>query len=219
MIKPWGELRKVDVTLYTKSRKAKDDNGKTVEIPYLPWGKCVDLLHEHGAEKVWFKPLRNDDGSYLFSSREVETEAKNNMPSRKTGCYFVRVEITVDDEVWEYDYPLLNGANVVYDNTLNQRAINTAHSRAFVKGVALRLGLGWSLWSSEEDADEPTEDLSFHRLDLVQKRIEQRLTYLMQTRSIEEICVSLGWSRKTLDTVMTTYFRGISALEEGLNKL
>ncbi len=214
MIKPWDELIKVDVTPYLEKRK---DGGK--EIPYLPWSRCVSLLHEHGAQKVFFKPMTAADGSFLFVSREVENVSKSNPTPRKTGCYFVKVEVTVDDDVWEYSYPLMNGSNPVYDDALNQRAINTAHNRAFVKAVAFRTGLGWSLWTNDEDAEDAMEDLTKHRLECVQKRIEQRLTHLMQTRSIDDICASLGWSRKTLDTVMTTYFRGIAALEEGLNKL
>jgi hypothetical protein len=43
MLKSYAELRKIDVTPYCEDR----DGAK-----YLPWAKCVDLLHTNGAEKV-----------------------------------------------------------------------------------------------------------------------------------------------------------------------
>ena len=45
---PFEELIKVDVRPFCETRKAKDDNGNVVDIPYLNWAKCVKLLHEHG---------------------------------------------------------------------------------------------------------------------------------------------------------------------------
>lgn len=220
MLKAWDELRKVDVSSYCKERKTKDERGREVLIPYLPWGKCIDLLHANGAQHVAFTPVM-ENGSYLLCSREVETVPKSERDRpRKTGCYFVRVAVEIDDLKFTYDYPLMNGANVVYDDTLNQRAINTAHNRAFVKGVAIRTGLGWELWSREEDVDEPVEDLSSHKLSCIQKRIEERLTALLQSgMSVDDIAKAIGWKKATVDGVMTTYFRGIAALEEALKKL
>lgn len=220
MLKSRSELRGVDISTFIKTRKGKDEKGKEIKIPYLPWGRCVDLLYEHGAERVWFSPLMTPEGSYLFTSREVETLPKNNNPIRKTACYFVRIRITVDDDTWEYDYPLMNGATVVYDDTLNQRAVNSAHNRAFVKAIAFRKGLGWSLWTDSEEHDEsPFDDISMHNAAMVQKRLEQRLTYLMQHRTLDDIGTQIGWKRSQIETVMTTYFRGINALEEALKKL
>ena len=45
MIKSFNELRTVDVSPYIKQRDGAD---------YLPWATVVDLMHEHGAEKVFF---------------------------------------------------------------------------------------------------------------------------------------------------------------------
>lgn len=220
-MKNWNEMRAVDVSAHTKTRKTKDENGKIVEIAYLPWAKCIDLLHENGAESVTFRPLTAEDGSYLFCSREVQTVPKaQGVAPRTTACYFVKVEIEIDGDKWEYSYPLLNGANVVYDDTLNQRAINTAHARAFVKGVAIKTGLGWSLWAGEEEPEEQEEDLYAHKLGAIQKRLEERISSLMaRGMTVDEIATSIGWTRKQLDTVMTTYFRGISALEAELGKI
>ena len=218
MLKNWNELRAIDVSQYTKTRKTKDDKGREVEIAYLPWARCIDLLHEHGAESVGFKPLMTEDGSYLFCSREVQTVPKaQNAAPRTTACYFVRVEISIDGDKWEYDYPLLNGANVVYDDTLNQRAINTAHARAFVKGVAIKTGLGWSLWAGEEEPEEAEEDLYSHKLGAIQKRMQERISYLMSRgMTVDDIARQINCPKKTFDAIMTSYFASIEKMEGAL---
>ena len=43
MLKPYDELRKIDVSKYTETRDG---------IRYLNWAKCIDLLRENGAERV-----------------------------------------------------------------------------------------------------------------------------------------------------------------------
>lgn len=68
-LKSFNELRKLDVSKYIKERdKAK----------YLPWAVCVDLLHQNGAEKVYFEPLTNDKGSSLFMSDKTFTDKNGN---------------------------------------------------------------------------------------------------------------------------------------------
>ena len=57
MLKSFSELRRVDVAPYIKKKDGAD---------YIPWATVVDLLHEHGAEKVYFENLYNDDGSSLL---------------------------------------------------------------------------------------------------------------------------------------------------------
>ena len=204
MLKSWEELKKVDVTPYVEK---KPTGGKM--LPYLPWAKCKSLLHEHGAEHVTFRPVLLD-GSYLICSREVENVGKNDA-TRKCGCYFVRVEVEIDDRKWEYDFPLLDGANVVYDDNLNQRAIDKAHKRAFVKTVAMETGLGWSLWAGEEEDD--AEDLSYHNIRAIQKRMQEKLTALLQHTDIETFCKNNNISQKNVNAIMTTYFEGIAWLE------
>ena len=86
MLKGFNELVQIDVLPFCDKRKAKDDNGKPIEVPYLPWAKCKMLLHENGASEVYFVPLKNETGGYLFQSKEVHD--KNG---RTTGCYFVSV--------------------------------------------------------------------------------------------------------------------------------
>ena len=70
MLKPYAELRKVDVLPFCEMREAKDDKGKTIKVPYLNWAKCVDLLYQNGAEKVFFEPCTLPNGSSLIMSDE-----------------------------------------------------------------------------------------------------------------------------------------------------
>lgn len=216
MLKKFDELYKIDVLPFCDFKEGKDEKGKRIEIPYLNWAKCVTLLHENGAETVYFTPLKNAEGGYLFSSREV-----HNKDGRITGCYFVSVEIHIDDLVFTQDLPLLNGNLVVYDDTLNQLRINNAHTRAFVKGVAVRTGLGLSLWTKDFDGEKATDDdLSIHNVWKIKQRIEQRFTELMKCGMTQtEICDKCGLKEKDVGTILGKYVNGIAYLEDALKKL
>ena len=93
MLKPYSELRKIDVLPYCEERETKNEKGKTVKVPYLNWAKCKDLLHENGAEVVYFEPLVNDNGSTLFMTDIPFTDSKGN----HNRCFEVRVKIVIDD--------------------------------------------------------------------------------------------------------------------------
>lgn len=216
MLKKFDELYKIDVKPFCEVKKGKDDKGKVIDIPYLNWAKCVTLLHENGAEVVYFTPLKNKDGGYLFESREV-----HNKDGRVTGCYFVSVEIHIDDLVFTQDLPLLNGNLVVYDDTLNQLRIANAHARAFVKGVAIRTGLGFSLWAEDDEGEKAEgEDLSIHNVFKVKARIEQRMTELMKRGlSVPQICESIKLKEKDLELILGKYVNGIAYLEDALKKI
>lgn len=214
-LKPYNELVKVDITPYCDHRKAKDDQGKAKEVPYLNWAKCVELLHEHGAESVYYVPLRNGDGSYLFSSKEVET----GKDKRKTGCWFVSVEIHIDELVFLMDMPLLNGNYVVYEDTLNQLRIANCHARAFVKGVAIRTGLGFQLWLGEKDTDSAPDDLSVHNIYAIKQRIEQTITRKLQGGvELRDLLASIGMSEKVFGRTMEAV-NNLALLEQKLNGL
>lgn len=119
-LKSYNELVKLDVAKHCEYRDAKDEQGRKIRVPYLNWAKCIELLHQNGAETVYYTPLRAPDGSYLFSSAAV-----SNKDGRKTGCWFVSVEIHIDDLTFTMDMPLLNGSIMVYEDTLNQLRIST----------------------------------------------------------------------------------------------
>lgn len=214
MLKPYNELVKIDVLPYCDKREAKDDKGRKALVPYLNWATCKTLLHENGAESVYFVPLKAPNGSYLFMSADVE-----NKDGRKTGCWFVSVEIHIDDRTFTMDMPLMNGSLVVYEDTLNQLRISNAHARAFVKGVAIHTGLGFSLWCTDKDTEQDPDDLSGHSIVAIKRRIETELTAKMQRgMDMDDILSAIGISRRQFDNTMKA-IDNIQWLESQILKL
>ena len=216
MLRPYNELRKIDVLPHCEYREAKDDKGKKITVPYLNWAKCVDLLHENGAEKVYYEPLYNDKGHSVFMA-DIEFTDKNGNINR---CYEVRIKTVVDDESWTTNYPLMNGAYVVRNDTINQLRVSTAQARAFVKGVALHTGLGFGLWiKSDEERLEPVDDLQYHNIFAIKKRVEETLTSKMQRgMDYKDVLSGLGINDKQLKSIMKS-FDTISVLENKLKSL
>lgn len=138
MLKSYDELRKIDVTPYCEER----DNMK-----YLNWAKCIDLLHENGAEKVYFEPIPDEKtGSSLRMSENVFTD-KNGATNR---CYETRIKVVIDNDEYIMQSPVMNGSNPVKDNSMSQQRVWNSMCRSFVKCVAIRTGLGFNLWLKEE---------------------------------------------------------------------
>ena len=206
MLKSFNERRKVDVTPYIKQRDGAE---------YLPWATVVDLLHENGAEKVFFSPICNENGSSLFMSEQTFTDTKGNV----NRCYEVRIEVTVDDDTFIYTYPLLNGINPVKDNTLNQNVVFKAMARAFVKAIALRYGLGFSLWSREEFDMQDEDDIYKHSIKRIEERVQIAYTRLVRKgMTTKEIAAALN---KTEDEVRVifSFFSQLDRFEQELMKL
>lgn len=214
MLKPFAELSRLDVRPYCSLRDAKDERGDPIKVPYLNWAKCAQLLHENGAESVFYTPVPcPGTGTYLWPQMRVETSK-----GRVTQCWFVRVEIHIDDLVFPYDMPLLNGTLVVYEDTLNQLRINNALARAFVKGVAIRTGLGFALWS-DGDGDDGEDDLSRHNIYAVKERLERLITAKEQRgMSHRDLLAALNLSDKQLATMMG-WFDRLDHLERAVGKL
>ena len=217
MLKSYAEMRKIDVLPHCDHREAKDDKGRKIDVPYLNWAKCKDLLHDNGAEKVYFEPCVNANGSSLFMSDQVFTD-KNGVTNR---CYEVRVRVVIDDLEFEAQYPLMNGSNPVKDNSLTQQRLWNAQTRAFVKGVAMHTGLGFGLWVSGDEAEDkaPMEDLSSHNLFAIKERMQ--ITYTKAIRkgmSTGDIAKAVN---KTEDEVriLFTYFDQLNRFEQELNAL
>lgn len=214
-MKNFKEMMAIDVSPFCKTREAKDDRGRSVSISYLPWAKCVTLLHDNGFSKVWFEPCVNEKGSSLFMADQVFTD-KNGVANR---CYEVRVRITLDDETFEAQFPLMNGSNPVKDNSLTQQRVWNAQTRAFVKGVAMRTGLGFSLWAGEDDEGEPVEDLSSHNVLQVKKRLMEKYTVLIKKgMTTGDIAAALGMSPDMVKTVFT-YPDQLDDFEKRMDKL
>ena len=137
-LKTWSEMRKIDVTPYCEER-----DGMT----YLNWAKCIDLLHENGAEKVFWTPIPDEKtGSSLRMVEKVFSDSKNNTNQ----CYETRIRVVIDDNEYEMQSPVMNGSNPVKDNSMSQQSVWNSMCRSFVKCVAIQTGLGFNLWLKEE---------------------------------------------------------------------
>ncbi len=205
MLKSYSELRKIDVTPYVKQRDGAD---------YLPWGTVVDLLHENGAEKVFFTPVYNDNGSSLFMSNLVFTDSKGNT----NRCYEVRIKVTVDDDEFVYSYPLLNGINPVKDNSLNQNVVYKAMARAFVKSIAMRYGLGFSLWAREDVDGIVEDDIYKHSLSAIEERFKIEYSKLHIKLTAREIAEGCGMTEEEI-RVLFTFFSQLNRFEKKLLSL
>lgn len=215
MLKKYDELRKVDVTDFCEYRKAKDDRGKDIDVPYLNWARCIDLLHKNGAETVYFEPCTNENGSSLFMSDQVFTDSKGNT----NRCYEVRVRIVIDDLQFEAQFPLMNGSNPVKDNSLTQQRVWNAQTRAFVKGVAMRTGLGFDLWLNDKEGTDAEDDLNRHNIFAIKERLQ--ITYtkvLSKGYTTREIAEKLHTSEEIVKVIFT-YFDQINRFEQDLNRL
>lgn len=206
-LKSFDELRKLDVSKYIKERDG---------AAYLPWAVCVDLLHQNGAEKVYFEPLTNDKGSSLFMSDKTFTDKNGNT----NNCYEVAVKVFIDDLTFVVREPLMNGSNPVKDNSLSQQRVGNAQKRAFVKGVAIHTGLGFGLWSDDiSDIDDVSDDLSKHSLKAIKERMLEKVTALMK-KGISEDDIA-AHNNMTVEEVkgLFSYFASINRFERSLNQM
>lgn len=139
MLKSFEELAKIDVTPYCSQRDG---------FSYLNWAKCIKLLRENGAEKVYFELVPNErTGNSLLYSDQVFTD-KNGVTNR---CYETKIRIVIDDQEFYMQSPVMNGQNPVKDNSMNQLRVWNSACRSFVKAVAIHTGLGFNLWLREEN--------------------------------------------------------------------
>lgn len=211
MLKSYEDLRKIDVSEFTEERDGAE---------YLNWAKCIDLLHQNGAEQVYFIPLVNEKGSSLFMSENTfETGAGNT--KRTNRCYETRIEIHIDDKIYIMHSPVMNGANPVQDNSMTQQRVWNSMCRSFVKGVAIYTGLGFDLWLKEEDriSKQKEDDLSKHDIFKIKERCQIIYTQKMKDGlTTKEIAEKL---HKTEDEVkaLFTYFDTLSNFERDLSNI
>lgn len=206
MLESYEELRKVDVSKWTEKRDNAD---------YLNWAKVVDLLHQHGAEKVYFEPIPNENGSSLYMTNQEYIDSKGN----KNRVYETAVKIVIDDLEFVQRGPVMNGSNPVKDNSMSQQRLWNCQTRLFVKGVAIRTGLGFDLWLKEEGKEEKAgwqDDLSKHDIMKIKERCQEEYTRLMKMGlSVKEIADKLG---RTEDEVkaLFSYFDTLNKFEKDL---
>lgn len=208
MLKTYSEMRKVDVSPFVEKRDGND---------YLNWAMCKELLHQNGAEVVYFEPCTNPaNGSSLFMSDQVFTDSKGN----SNRCYEVRVHIVIDELEFDAQFPLMNGSNPVKDNSMSQQRVWNAQTRAFVKGVAIRTGLGFDLWLKNDIEGKSTEeDLSKHSLFAIKERMQQAYTRAIKKKmSTKDIAEAMMMTEDEVK-VMFTYFDQLDRFEKKLSTL
>ena len=160
MLKPYEEMRKIDVTPYCEKRDG---------YLYLNWARCIDLLYANGAKLVDFEPIQNPKtGGSLYESETTFTN-KNGVSNR---CYETRILVSIDDKHWIMHAPVMNGTNPVLDNSMNQLRVWNSIVRSFVKCVAIHTGLGFDLWLKEEERTfERLPESTTDKATAVQKKI------------------------------------------------
>ena len=208
MLKPYNELRQIDVSQWTEKRDGAD---------YLPYNKCIDLLHEHGAEVVYFLPVPNPKtGGSLYESETVFEDKNGN----KNRCYETRIEIHIDDKVYYMQSPVMNGANPVKDNSMSQQRVWNSMTRSFVKAVAMYTGLGFSLWLDEEENErkEQQKQDSYHDILKVQERVFETVTAIHKksNMTLMEIADKLSRTEEELKNYLSMY-KTLSIVEHNLN--
>lgn len=206
----YEELRKVDVSEWVEKRDGAD---------YLNWAKVVDLLHEYGAEKVYFEPVANPEtGSSLFMTEQVFTDSKGNT----NRVYETAVRIVIDDLVFIQRGPVTNGSNPVKDNSMTQQRLWNCQTRLFVKGVAIRTGLGFNLWLKEEEKNEKDnweDDLSKHDIFKIKERCQIIYTQkLKEGLTVKEIAEKLHKSEDEVKAIFS-YFDTLSNFEKDLSNI
>lgn len=158
-LKPFNELIKVDLSDEVQKRPVKKNSNLTLD--YLEWANCIKLLYEHGAEKVRYGMIYNENGYPCFYNQNGEAP-------------FVRVWVEIDGERYEEDYPVVNGIYVV--SNPNQLDINKAKQRGFVKAVAINTGLGLSLWIKEEEIINSDKDIQKELNNDESKSLNDKIT-------------------------------------------
>jgi hypothetical protein len=203
MNKSFTEMRAIDIPAHVEKRDGND---------YLNWAKCKMLLHENGANVVWFEPCVTANGSSLFMSEQVFEDSKGN----KNRCYEVRVHIKIDDLEFDAQYPLMNGSNPVKDNSMSQQRVWNAQTRAFVKGVAMRTGLGFDLWLKNAEEFSNEDDIYKHSLSAIKERVQREYTALYRKKmSTADIAAALEMTEDEVKVVFT-YFDILDGFERKL---
>lgn len=207
MLKGYEDLKKLDLSEYIEKRDNAD---------YINWAKIIDLLHREGATTVYFEPVVNEKtGSSLFMTDQTFTDSKNNT----NRVYETAVHIVIDDLDFIQRGPVTNGSNPVKDNSMTQQRLWNCQTRLFVKGVAIRTGLGFNLWLKDEEQTEKSfidDDLSKHDIFKIKERCQEEYTKVFKCGlSAKDIADKL---HKTEDEVKAifSYFDTLNTFEKDL---
>ena len=210
MLAKYDDLRRLDLSNYVEKRDNAD---------YINWARIVELLHENGAEKVYFEPVVNSTtGSSLYMTDKTFTDSNGNTNNVDETA----VHIVIDDLDFIQRGPVTNGSNPVKDNSMTQQRLWNCQCRLFVKGVAIRTGLGFNLWLKDEEENEKNnweDDLSKHKLGAIQKRIEQLVTQkVQQGLTIPTMSEKLGITEEEFRSYFT-YFSILDRFEKKIGEM
>lgn len=190
------ELSKVDLSQYIQKRE---------DAEYINWAVIVQLLHEYGAKVVYFEPIVNEKGSSLFMTDQEFKDSKGNV----NRVYETAVRIVIDDLDFIQRGPVMNGSNPVKDNSMSQQRLWNCQTRLFVKGVAIRTGLGFNLWSRIEEEDEKKSfeiDINQHDISKIKERTQVEYTNLIKKgMSMKDICEKLDKTDDELKALFSYY--------------
>lgn len=150
---------------------------------------------------------------------QVFTTGKDAKTNR---VYETAVKIVIDDLEFIQRGPVTNGSNPVLDNSMTQQRLWNCQTRLFVKGVAIRTGLGFNLWVKDEEENENNnweDDLNKHSIFKIQERMQQLITSkLKQGLSEEKIAENLNISVEELKNYFT-YFKILDRLEKRISEM
>lgn len=203
------ELSNVDLSEYVNKRDGAD---------YINWATIVELLHQYGAKNVYFEPLVNDKGSSLCMTEQTFTDSKGNT----NRVYETAVKVVIDDLEFIQRGPVTNGANPVKDNSMSQQRLWNCQTRLFVKGVAIRTGLGFKLWSRFEKDDEIKSfepDINSHDISKIKERAQIEYTNLLKKgMTVKEIADKLHKTEDEIKAIFS-YYDTLNTFEKDLINL
>jgi hypothetical protein len=228
MIKPFNEMVKLDIKDHIEQKpnfvwdKEKNKMVEKGSFDYLNWAKAIILLYENGAEKVNYKPLKNEAGHSLFMNPSL-------MADGLSGCPEVRVWLQVDDKDGEFNYPIARGASIVKKENMTQLDIHVCQQRALVKGIAVLTGLGLNLWAKEDfkPEEDPEAAAEAEKRETLKKKIDKvKLNSFLQaieeTESDMDVLLKLvGYVGAPQDMTVETWegaMRKIEAKKEKMAK-
>ena len=192
----FDEMVKIDLSEYIDKRDGAD---------YINWATIVELLHKYGAKTVYFEPVVNEKGSSLFMTDQEFLDSKSNA----NRVYETAVRIVIDDLDFIQRGPVMNGANPVKDNSMSQQRLWNCQTRLFVKGVAIRTGLGFSLWSRTENDEEKKSiepDINSHDLSKIKERTQIEYTNLIKKgMTMKEIAEKIHRTEDELRALFSYY--------------
>lgn len=192
----FDEMVKIDLSEYIDKRDGAD---------YINWATIVELLHKYGAKTVYFEPVVNEKGSSLFMTDQVFLDSKDNA----NRVYETAVRIVIDNLDFIQRGPVMNGANPVKDNSMSQQRLWNCQTRLFVKGVAIRTGLGFSLWSRMENDEEEKSiepDINSHDLAKIKERTQIEYTKLIKKgMTMKEIAQKIHRTEDELKALFSYY--------------